>query len=49
MLEEACCTNSNMPQFMTTLIETTSEDIKLRMCGSELPSDEVCDLYVPFE
>ena len=46
-----CCTNPNMPWFMTTLNETISEDIELRMCGSEYPGDEdtpleVIDLYI---
>ena len=49
--EEPCCTNPNMPWFMTTLNETTSEDIELRMCGNEHSEDEdtpleVIDLYI---
>ena len=45
------CTNPNMPWFMTTLNETTTEDIELRMCGSEHSWDEdtpleVIDLYI---
>ena len=49
--EEPCCTNPNMPWFVTTLNETTSEDIELRMCGSEHSGDEdtpieVIDLYI---
>ena len=38
-LEGPCCTNPKMPWFIKTLNETTSEDIELRMCGSENPSN----------
>ena len=44
--EEPCCTNPNMPWFMTTLNETTSEDMELRMCGSEHSGDEDTPLEV---
>ena len=39
-LEEPCCTSPNMLWFMTTLNETTSEEVELRICGNEQPSDE---------
>ena len=49
--EAPCCTNPNMPWFMTTLNEATSEDIELRMCANERSWDEdtpleVIDLYI---
>ena len=49
--ETPCCINPNMPWFMTTLNETTSEDIELRICGTEHTWDEdtpleVIDFYI---
>ena len=32
--EAPCCTHSNMPWFIKTLNETTTEDIELRVCGN---------------
>ena len=49
--EGPCCTNPRMPWFIKALNETTTEDIELRMCSSEVPSNEdtpleVIELYV---
>ena len=33
--EVPCCTHPNMPWFIKTLNETTSDDIELRACGSD--------------
>ena len=49
--EGPCCTNPKMPWFIKTLNETTTEDIELRMCGSENSSDEdtpldIIELYI---
>ena len=46
-----CCTNPKMPWFIKALNETTTENIELRMCGSENPSDEdtpldIIELYI---
>ena len=34
-IESSCCTHPNMPWFIKTLSETTSDDIELRACGSD--------------
>ena len=49
--EGPCCTNPKMPWFIKTLSETTTEDIELRMCGSEDSDDEdtpidIIELYI---
>ena len=49
--EGPCCTNPKMPWFIKALNETTTENIELRMCGSENPSDEdtpldIIELYI---
>ena len=50
--EGLCCTNPKMPWFIKALNETTTEDIELRMCGSEDPSSDedtpldIIELYV---
>ena len=49
--EAPCCTHPNMPWFIKTLNETTTEDIELRVCGSGLISNEdtpveVIELFV---
>ena len=49
--EGPCCTNPRMPWFIKALNETTTKDIELRMCSSEVPSNEdtpleVIELYV---
>ena len=50
--EGPCCTNPNMPWFIKALNETTTEDIELRMCGSEDPSNDedtpldIIELYI---
>ena len=33
-VEAPCCTHPNMPWFIKTLNETTTEDIELRTCSS---------------
>ena len=33
-LEATCCTQPNMPWFLKTLIETTTEDVQLRLCAN---------------
>ena len=51
-LEGPCCTHSNMPWFNKTLSETTTENIELRLCGDDSPTDdedvliELIELYV---
>ena len=40
IIEGPCCTNHKMPWFIKTLNETTTEDIQLKMCGSEHHSSE---------
>ena len=49
--EGPCYTNPKMPWFIKTLNETTTEDIELRVCGSESPNNEdtpvdIIELYV---
>ena len=38
--EAPCCTHPNMPWFIKTLDETTTEDIKLRVCNNQGVDDE---------
>ena len=50
-LEGPCCTNPKMPWFIKTLNETTTEDIELRMMGSEGTNNEdtpidILELYI---
>ena len=51
-LEGPCCTHSNMPWFNKTLSETTTENIELRLCGDDSPTDdedvpiELIELYI---
>ena len=45
-LETPCCTYSNMPWFVKTLGETTTDDIELRVCGSDVASNEDSPLDV---
>ena len=49
--EGPCCTNPSMPWFNKSLNETITDDIELRMCGSEDSSSEdtpldIVELYV---
>ena len=50
--EGPCCTNPKMPWFIKTLNEATTEDIELRMCGNESPSNnedtplDIIELYI---
>ena len=49
--EIQCCTNHKMPWFIKTLNETTTEDIELRVCGSQSSNNEdtpvdVIEVYV---
>ena len=50
--EGPCCTHPNMPWFIKTLGETTTENIELRLCGDDSPITdedvpiELIDLYV---
>ena len=50
--EGLCCTNPKMPWFIKAFNKTTTEDIELRMCGSEDPlNDEdtpldIIELYI---
>ena len=50
--EGPCCTNPKMPWFIKALNETTTEDIELRMCGSENPFNnedtplDIIELYI---
>ena len=50
-VEAPCCTHPNMPWFIKTLGETTTEDIQLRLCINEPPTNEetllqLIELYV---
>ena len=51
-LEAPCCTHPNMPWFIKTLNETTTEDIELRLCGDDSPTAdedvliELIELYI---
>ena len=38
--EASCCMHPNMPWFIKTLNETTTEDIELGVCGNKPPDDE---------
>ena len=50
--EGPCCTNPKMPWFIKDINETSTEDIELRMCGSENPSNDedtpldIIELYI---
>ena len=49
--EAPCCTHPNMPWFIKTLGETTTEDIQLRLCIDQPSTDEetlqqLIELYV---
>ena len=50
--EYPCCTHPNMPWFIKTLNETTTENIELRLCGDDSPTAdedvllELIELYV---
>ena len=49
--ESTCCTNPNMPWFLKTLNETTTDNIELRVCGDEGLSNEdtpldIIEIYV---
>ena len=49
--EGPCCTNPNMPWFIKSLNETTTEDIELRVCGNQGGIDEdtpldIIELYI---
>ena len=52
--EAPCCTHPNMPWFIKTLNETTTEDIELRLCkignkvGQEIRGDTPLDLIELF-
>ena len=39
-MEAPCCTHPNMPWFIKTLGETSTEDIQLRLCIDEQPTSE---------
>ena len=50
-VEAPCCTHPNMPWFINTLGQTTTEDIQLRLCINEAPTNEetllqLIELYV---
>ena len=49
--ESTCCTNPNMPWFLKTLSETTTDNIELRVCsGNGIPNEDIpvdlIELYV---
>ena len=49
--ESTCCTNPNMPWFLTTLNETTTDNIELRVCSNQgLPNEDtpldIIEIYV---
>ena len=49
--ESTCCTNPNMPWFLKTLNESTTDDIELRVCNSQgLPDEDtpldIIEIYV---
>ena len=46
VMEAPCCTHPNMPWFIKTLSETTTEDIELRVCGNTVTYDEDVPLEV---
>ena len=50
-LESTCCTNPNMPWFLKTLNETTTDNIELRVCNNQgLPDEDtpldIIEIYV---
>ena len=51
-LEGPCCTHPNMPWFIKTLSENTTENIELRLCGDDSPTGdedvllELIELYI---
>ena len=50
-LDGPCCISPKMPWFIKTLNETTTQDIKFKVCGSEDPSNEdvpvdIIELYI---
>ena len=49
--ESTCCTNPNMPWFLKTLDETTTDNIELRVCNDQSLPDEdtpldIIEMYV---
>ena len=44
--EAPCCTHPNMPWFLKTLNETTTENIELRVCADEVETNEDTPLQV---
>ena len=46
--EAPCCTHPNMPWFIKTLNETTTEDIELRKCNHQMYADSPLDLIEIF-
>ena len=49
--ESTCCTNPNMPWFLKTLNETTTDNIELRVCNDQSLPDEdtpldIIEIYV---
>ena len=49
--ESTCCTNPNMPWFLKTLDETTTDNIELRVCNDQALPDEdtpldIIEIYV---
>ena len=49
--ESTCCTNPNMPWFLKTLNETTTDNIGLRVCSNQgLPNEDtpldIIEIYV---
>ena len=49
--ESTCCTNPNMPWFLKTFNETTTDSIELRVCSSGRLTDEytlldIIEIYV---
>ena len=44
--EAPCCTNPNLPWFLKTLSETTTEDIELRVCADENVANDDTPLQV---
>ena len=45
-IEAPCCTHPNMPWFIKTLSETTTEDIEVRVCANQPTSNEDTPLQV---
>ena len=44
--ESTCCTNLNMPWFLKTLNESTTDDIELRVCSDQGQPNEDTPLYI---